>query len=188
MLRQVPVTIAGQVIRYEMTIQIIHTKSTLRPKIILFSVITALILLTIILLSPDLMMVINYKILDLILIITLLSQFVFTLYFIFSKKYEELGKILVQESDLSVKIGREIIVYHIKDMKNPRVFINQYNNKKRIGLFGHNKFETGNFLLFQYNEKTRLYELLLKNKRQTDKFITHLKNYIPDKNLEVFMD
>ncbi len=171
-----------------MVIPVIHTKSTLRPKIILFSVFTAFVLITTILLSPELLMVINYRVLKLILIVTLIAQLVFTLYFIFSKKYEELGKILVQDSELSVKTGKDVVVYRIKDMKDTRIFLNHYNNQKRIGLFGQNRYETGNYIVFQYSDKTRIYELLLKRKRQIDKFVIHIKNYTPDKKVLVFED
>ncbi len=171
-----------------MIIPVIHTKSTLRPKIILFSVITTLILFSAIILSSDLLLVMDYKILKLILIITLGSQFLFTLYFIFSKKYEELGKILLQDSELSVKMGKEIVVYRIKEMKDVRIFLNHYRSKKRRGLFGYSKFETGNYLMFRYKEKTRIYELLFKKKRQIDKFITHINNYTSGKKVPVFED
>ncbi len=171
-----------------MVIPLIHTKSTLRPKIILFSVITAFILITIILLSSDLLLVMDYKILELILIITLLSQFLFILFFIFSKKYEELGKILVQDSELSVKMGKQIMVYRIKDMKNTRVFLNHYKSNNRKSLWGSNKYETGNFLIFIYKEKTRIYEMLLKNRQQIDKFIVHLNNYVPGEKIQILDD
>lgn len=171
-----------------MIIPIIHTKSTLRPKIILFSIITALIILVIILISSELLLIMDYKILTLILIATLTSQFIFTLYFILSKKYEELGKILVQDSEISVKMGKEVTVYIIKDMKDTRVFLNHYRAEHKKGLFGNNKFETGNFIIFQYLGKTRIYELLLKNKNQINKFITHINNYSTGKKVLVLED
>ena len=171
-----------------MVIPIIHTKTTLRPKIILFSVITALILITIILLSSDLLLVMDYKILKLILIIALLSQLLFILYFVISKKYKELGKILVQDSELSIKMGKGVMVYQIKDMNDTRIFLNHYRNHHRKSLIGSNKYETGNFLIFIYKGKTRIYELLLKNRQQIDKFIVHLNNYTTGKKIQIFDD
>lgn len=171
-----------------MVIPLIHTKSTLRPKIILFSVITTFILIGLILLSSDLLLVMDYKILKLILIITLLSQLLFILYFVVTKKYLELGKILVQDSELSVKMGKEINVYTIKDMKDTRIFLNHYRSNHRKSLFGGNKYETGNFLIFIYRERTKIYELLFKNRQQIDKFIVHLNNYTTGKKIRIFDD
>lgn len=171
-----------------MVIPLIHTKSTLRPKIILFSIITAIILVTTILLSSELLLVMDYKILKLILILTLVSQFVFTLYFIFSRKYEELGKILVQDSELSVKMGKDIFVYPIHEMKEIRVFLNHYRSNNRKSIFGRHKYETGNFLIFVYDGKTKIYELLLKKTHQIDKFIVHLNNFSSGKKIQVFDD
>lgn len=171
-----------------MLIPIIHTKSTLQPKIILFLVLTGLILVVLILLSSSGMLIKHQKTLNLVLVLTLASQFIFALYFLLTKSYENVGRILIEENSFSVKIGKELNVYSISKMVDTRLFFNHYKSKKRKGILGMHKFKTGNYIIFQYAGKTRIYELLFKSRTQMDELLNSVKKYLPADKYRVFED
>lgn len=171
-----------------MIIPIIHTKSSIRPKIILFLGLTSLMLLVLILLSSGGMMINHYETLNLVLILILISQFIFALYFLLAKKYEDLGKILIEDDSFSVKTGKELVVYSISKMVDTRIFLNHYKNTTRRGIISIDKYDTGNFILFQYSGKTKIYEMLLKDRKQMDELLLIIKKHLPPDRLQIFED
>jgi len=168
-----------------MVIPVIHSKSNLRRKIIYYTIFTSLILVLLILFNAKILTSLNYKTFELIVILILVSQISFTLFIYLSKKYYVIGEISVQDDNLIIKKGNKLMKYNFENIVDPKILFSGNELSENSVPVNNESCFNGNYIIFQYNNKTLIYELLFKNRKMTDFFIENLKSKLQNNKLEI---
>ena len=157
-----------------MKIPIIYKKSNSFIKLILVSILVTFIIIVVILLSPQLLNIVEYNSLVAIIISVLISHFIFVLLFIFQKKYKTIGLIDFNNDTLYINQGQNKYTFSYSEIIYLNIFIHSKSqlNKKNIFIYNDG---TGNFISIQLNERTLVYEILLKDEESIKKIELFIK-------------
>ena len=157
-----------------MTIPIIYKKRYSFIKLILISILVALILITAIILSPQLLYIIDYNLLVVIIISVILSHFIIIFLFVFQKKYKIIGSINFNNDILSIIYEKNEYLYNYNEIIYLNIFILSQDQISNKNVFNYNDV-TGNFISIQLSECTLVYEIILKENEYVKKLELLLK-------------
>jgi hypothetical protein len=168
-----------------MELPIITTKDSIHVRIIVFTILAALVLCLLICMRSDLLNYINYGTLEILIITILFVQFSYFMYFFITKKYRKIGNINFNNESIIITLGKESKSFNTRNIADFRLLVIGNITNLKTDIFGFKVIHNGYYVIFQYNNKTIFHEILIKNKCSIDELIGYIHSNIPEGKIEI---
>lgn len=168
-----------------MTIPIIHTKKNLQSLAFISSVGCFLLIVGIGFVMRELQFVINLQIVQSVIVFLVICQFIYLIHIAYHKKFSQVGHVKINNDYFSVFHNKSDKPFLIKEISEIKLFIKNYDQLEKKNIFGEYANKSGNYIVFSFQNETKVYELFFSDTEVIDNLIYYLEKNSADKKIEI---